>query len=117
MEGIIVDENLNIQHLFGLLKMFAKEFAETDEIKIVPSYFPFTEPSCELFAKHPQLGWIELGGAGIFRPEVTKTLTGKNISVIAWGIGVDRVAMFKLGIKDLRDLYSHDLKYLKERKI
>jgi phenylalanyl-tRNA synthetase alpha chain len=112
-EGIIVEEGLNIRHLFGLLKMFAKEFANAQEIKIVPGYFPFTEPSCELFAKHPELGWVELGGAGILRPEVVKPLLGKEVSVLAWGIGIDRIAMFKLGIKDIRQLFSHDLEFLK----
>lgn len=117
IEGIVIEKNLNINHLFGLLKMFAKEFAETDEIKIVPGYFPFTEPSAELFAKHPKLGWIELGGAGIFRPEVVKPLLGKEISVLAWGLGIDRLGMFKLGIKDIRKLFSHDLKFLRSAKI
>jgi phenylalanyl-tRNA synthetase alpha chain len=96
--------------------MFAKEFADTDEIKLVPAYFPFTEPSVELFAKHPELGWIELGGAGIFRPELTKPL-GVRVPVIAWGMGIDRIAMFKLGIKDIRELFSHDLKVLRETKV
>ncbi len=112
-EGIVVGENLNLTHLFGLLEMFAKEFCGTDEIKIVPGYFPFTEPSCELFAKHPQLGWIELGGAGIFRPELVNALTGKDLSVLAWGLGIDRIGMFKLGIKDIRQLFSHDLAILR----
>ncbi len=116
-EGIVVGENLNIRHLFGLLELFAKEFAGTSEIKIVPGYFPFTEPSCELFAKHPQLGWIELGGAGIFRPEVVNTLTGKDLSVIAWGIGIDRIGMFKLGIKDIRQLFSQDIPTLRNMKV
>ena len=93
--------------------MFAKEFADTEEIRLVPAYFPFTEPSVELMAKHPDLGWIELGGAGIFRPEMLKPL-GVRVPVIAWGIGVDRLAMFKLGINDIRDLFSHDLKVLRE---
>jgi phenylalanyl-tRNA synthetase alpha chain len=117
IEGIVVEENLNLRHLFGLLRMFAKEFAGAEEIKIVPGYFPFTEPSAELFAKHPEMGWIELGGAGIFRPELVKPLTGKNISVIAWGIGIDRIAMFKLGIKDIRQLFSHDLEFLRNQKV
>jgi phenylalanyl-tRNA synthetase alpha chain len=115
-EGIVVGEGLNLKHLFGLLKMFAKEFAETDEVKIVPGYFPFTEPSCELFAKHPDLGWIELGGAGIFRPEMCKPL-GVNVPVLAWGLGIDRIAMFKLGIKDIRQLFSHDLDVLRNAKV
>ncbi len=111
-EGIVVEENLNLSHLKGLLTLFAREFAKAEEIKIRPAYFPFTEPSCELFAKHPDLGWIELGGAGIFRPEVTQPL-GVNVPVIAWGIGIDRIGMFNLGIKDIRDLYSSDLEFLK----
>lgn len=112
VEGIVAAPSLNFRHLKSLLKMFAKEFAGTEEIKIVPAYFPFTEPSCELHAKHPQLGWIELGGAGIFRPEVCKSL-GVNVPVIAWGLGIDRIAMMNLGIGDIRHLFSHDLKYLR----
>ena len=96
--------------------MFAKEFAGTAEIKLVPGYFPFTEPSVELFAKHPEMGWIELGGAGIFRPELTKPL-GVNVPVIAWGLGIDRLGMFKLGIKDIRKLFSHELDFLRKVKI
>ncbi|MBD3361284.1 phenylalanine--tRNA ligase subunit alpha [Candidatus Woesearchaeota archaeon] len=117
VEGIVVEENLNLRHLFGLLKTFAKEFAGAEEIKLVPGYFPFTEPSVELFAKHPEMGWIELGGAGIFRPELVRPLTGKKLSVIAWGIGIDRIAMFKLGINDIRHLFSHDLEFLRNQKV
>ncbi len=65
-----------------------------------------------MFAKHPELGWIELGGSGIFRPEMTKPL-GIDVPVIAWGIGIDRIAMFNLGIKDIRKLFSHDLEFLR----
>ena len=116
-EGIVVEEGLNIRHLFGLLKMFAKEFAGAEEVKIVPGYFPFTEPSAELFAKHPVLGWVELGGAGIFRPELVRPLVGRDVSVIAWGIGIDRIAMFKLGVNDIRQLFSHDLSFLRNQKV
>ncbi|MBN1644503.1 phenylalanine--tRNA ligase subunit alpha [Candidatus Woesearchaeota archaeon] len=117
IEGIVIEKGLTLSHLFGLLRMFAREFAGADEVKIVPGYFPFTEPSVELFARHPEMGWIELGGAGIFRPELVKPLTGKDISVIAWGIGIDRIAMFKLGIKDIRCLFSHDLEFLRNQKV
>ena len=116
-EGIVVEDGLNFRHLKGLLKMFAEEFAEAEEIKITPGYFPYTEPSAELHAKHPDLGWIELGGSGIFRPEVVKPLLGKEIPVLAWGIGIDRIAMFKLGIKDIRQLFSHNLEFLRNAKI
>ena len=116
-EGIVVEEGLNFRYLKGLLKMFAEEFAETDQIKITPGYFPFTEPSAELHAKHPDLGWIELGGSGIFRPEMVKPLLGKEVPVLAWGIGIDRIAMFKLGLKDIRQLFSHDLEFLRNAKV
>ncbi|MBI4143530.1 phenylalanine--tRNA ligase subunit alpha [Candidatus Woesearchaeota archaeon] len=116
-EGIVIEEGLNFRHLRGLLKMFAEEFAETDQIKITPGYFPFTEPSAELHAKHPELGWIELAGSGIFRPELVKPLLGKEVPVLAWGIGIDRIAMFKLGIKDIRQLFSHDLEFLRNAKV
>ncbi len=115
--GFVIEEGINFRHLKGLLKMFAEEFAQTDQIKLVPGYFPFTEPSVELHAKHPQLGWIELAGSGIFRPELVKPLVGREVPVIAWGIGLDRLAMFKLGIKDIRQLFSHDLQFLRNVKV
>lgn len=116
IEGIVVEDGLNFTHLKGLLKMFAEKFANAEKIKIVPAYFPFTEPSAELYAKHPEMGWIEIGGSGIFRPELTKPL-GIDVPVLAWGLGIDRIAMFKLGIKDIRDLYSSDLDFLRKSKI
>ncbi len=116
VEGIVVGEGLNFRHLKGLLKQFAEKFAQTDQIKITPGYFPFTEPSAELHAKHPDLGWIELAGSGIFRPEMCKPL-GINVPVLAWGIGIDRIAMFKLGIKDIRELFSYDLNFLRNSKV
>ncbi len=116
-EGIIVEEGLTFRHLIGLLRMLAREFAGTDKIRVVPGYFPFTEPSAELFAHHPQLGWVELGGAGILRPEVVKPLLGKHISVLAWGMGIDRLGMFRLGIKDIRSLFSHDLAQLRAARV
>ena len=116
-EGIVVEEGLNFRHLKGLLKMFAEEFAETNQIKITPGYFPFTEPSAELHAKHPELGWIELAGSGIFRPEMVKPLLGREVPVLAWGIGIDRIAMFNLGLKDIRQLFSHDLNFLRNAKM
>ncbi len=114
--GFVVEEGINLRHLVGLLRLFAKEFAETDEVKVVPAYFPFTEPSAAVYAKHPQMGWIELGGSGIFRPEMTYPL-GVKAPVIAWGIGVERLAMFKLGLKDIRQLFSHDLEFLRSIKV
>jgi len=115
-EGIVVEEGLTFGHLKGILELFAKEFAHVEKIKLKPGYFPFTEPSVELHAKHPQLGWIELGGAGMFRPELLEPF-GIKVPVIAWGIGIDRIGMFNMGINDIRDLYSHDLEKLRNARM
>lgn len=115
-EGIVLDESLNLKNLLGILEIFAKEIAGAKKVKFLPDYYPFTEPSVQLSAKHPDLGWIEFGGSGIFREELTKPL-GIDVPVIAWGIGIDRLAMFKLGINDIRHLFSKDLKWLRESKV
>lgn len=107
-EGIVLSEQVNLRTLLGLLKMFAVEVARAQEIKFVPGYFPFTEPSVEVHIKHPTLGWFELGGAGIFRPEVTLPL-GISVPVLAWGLGIDRMALISLGLNDIRDLFTNDI--------
>lgn len=115
--GFVIEEGINFGHLKSLLRMFAEEFADAKEIKIIPSYFPFTEPSAQLMVRHEQLGWMELAGSGIFRPEMVKPLVGKEVPVIAWGVGLDRLAMFRLGIKDIRQLFSHDLEFLRNARV
>ena len=114
-EGIVLGENVNLRTLLGMLDMFAREVAGAKEVKYVPGYFPFTEPSVEVHIKHPVLGWFELGGSGIFRPEVTESL-GVNVPVAAWGIGIDRMALMALGLNDLRDLFSHDIEGVRLRR-
>ena len=113
LEGIIGDKKITLRHLLGLLKNFAKTLG-LGEVKFRPGYFPFTEPSVESFVKHPKLGWVEFVGAGMFRPEVLKPLV-IEFPVIAWGIGFDRLAMIRLGIDDIRELYSKRLDLLRER--
>ena len=108
VEGIVASEKTSFRHLLGLLEVFAREVARSKEVKFVPGYFPFTEPSVEVHMKHPELGWIELGGAGIFRPEVTQP-HGVDVPVIAWGLGLDRMAMVALGVKDIRHLFTNNL--------
>jgi phenylalanyl-tRNA synthetase alpha chain len=114
-EGIVLGENVNLRTLLGMLEMFACEVAGAKEVKYVPGYFPFTEPSIEVHIKHPVLGWFELGGSGIFRPEVTESL-GVNVPVAAWGIGIDRMALMALGLNDLRELFSHDIENVRLRR-
>lgn len=116
VEGIVLGEDINFRALLGLLTLFGQEIARAGEFQFRPAYFPFTEPSVELHVKHPELGWMELGGAGIFRPEVTKPL-GVDVPVIAWGLGLDRMAMVALGIRDIRDLFSQDLDFVRTKKI
>lgn len=108
VEGIVLGSDINFRTLLGLLQLFATEMAQAKEIRFFPAYFPFTEPSVELHVHHPKLGWMELGGAGLFRSEVTIPL-GVTVPVIAWGLGLDRMAMVALGIQDIRDLFTSDL--------
>ncbi|MBM4266978.1 MAG: phenylalanine--tRNA ligase subunit alpha [Deltaproteobacteria bacterium] len=108
IEGIVVSEHTSFRHLLGLLELFAIEIAGAKELRFLPAYFPFTEPSVEIHVEHPQLGWMELGGAGVFRPEVTRP-HGVETPVIAWGLGLDRMAMIALGIGDIRELFSNNV--------
>ncbi len=114
-EGIVLGEDVNLRTLLGFLEMFAVEVAGAKEVKYVPGYFPFTEPSVEVHIKHPVLGWFELGGSGIFRPEVTEPL-GVKAPVLAWGIGIDRMALMALGLNDLRELFSPDIEGVRLRR-
>ena len=81
------------------------------EVRFRPGYFPYTEPSVEAEVKMGDK-WIELGGAGVFRREVTEPV-GVKYPVLAWGLGVGRLAMLKLGLTDLRDLYRSDIDWLR----
>lgn len=112
IEGIVIGQDITFRTLLGLLDLFAREVAQAKESKFLPAYFPFTEPSVELHVRHPRLGWMELGGAGLFRPEVTLPL-GVEVPVIAWGLGLDRMAMVALGIHDIRELFSSDLEMIR----
>lgn len=110
-EGIVMDENVNFRHLLGFLKTFANMLGFR-KIKFRPGYFPFTEPSVESLVYHPRLEWMEILGGGIFRPEVTAPL-GIEYPVLAWGIGIGRLAMASLGLDDIRDLFTQDLDMLR----
>ncbi|MDH5703217.1 MAG: phenylalanine--tRNA ligase subunit alpha, partial [Aigarchaeota archaeon] len=99
-----------------VLARFATDIAEADEVRFKPDYFPFTEPSIELVAYKKGYGWLEFGGSGIFRPEVTLPL-GIREPVLAWGLGVDRLYMMKARIDDIRTLFSQDLGYLRRKEM
>ncbi len=115
-EGIVVAPNLNFRHLLGYLKEFFRKMG-FEKIRFRPSYFPYTEPSVEIDVWHPEKKiWFELGGAGIFRPEVTIPLLGEKITVLAWGPGFDRTIMDYYNIKDLREMYKNNLSQLRKMK-
>lgn len=116
VEGIVIDETLNLRDLLGVLERFAIEVAGADKVKFKPDYFPFTEPSVELNAFKKGCGWIEFGGSGIFRPEVTLPL-GVKQPVIAWGLGIDRLFMMKAGIEDIRQIFSQDLDWIRRKEL
>lgn len=115
-EGIVVDKNANFGHLLGYLKEFYKKMG-FEKLRIRPAYFPYTEPSVEIDFWHPEKKvWLELGGAGIFRPEVTIPLLGEAIPVLAWGPGFDRILTDYYKIKDLRELYKNNISQLRTTK-
>ncbi len=116
-EGIVIDKNANFRHLLGYLKEFFAKMG-FEKIRFTPSYFPYTEPSVEIYVWNKERNkWVELGGAGIFRPEVTVPLLGEKIPVLAWGPGFDRIIMNYYEIKDLREMYENDIKKLREKKV
>lgn len=110
--GYVAGPDINFRELLGYLKTFAVEVFHAEDVKFAPSYFPFTEPSVELYAKIPERGWAEVGGAGMFRPEMLKALN-VDVPVMAWGLGIDRLAMLTVGVNDIRELYSQNLKFLR----
>ncbi|OYT44115.1 phenylalanine--tRNA ligase subunit alpha [Thermoplasmatales archaeon ex4484_6] len=110
IEGILVEEGASMDMLVGLLREFYARMGFED-IRVRPGYFPYTEPSLEVDV-HFNGKWMELGGAGIFRPEVTQP-AGIDDPVLAWGLGLERLAMMVLGRKDIRDLYISDMDWLR----
>ena len=128
VEGLVIDKNISFADLKGTLEIFMKHMlGENTELRFRPSYFPFTEPSYEVDVTCfkcggkgcnlcKQTGWIELLGAGIVHPNVLK-MNGydpEKYSGFAFGTGLDRLAMFKYGITDIRLLYSNDVRFLNQ---
>jgi phenylalanyl-tRNA synthetase alpha chain len=112
LEGVVLDKDVGFKHLLGLLREFFAKMG-FENVRFRPGYFPYTEPSVEPEVYVEGLGWIELGGAGVFRKEVTEPLGIKG-RVLAWGLGIGRLAMLRLGLKDLRRLYLPDIGWLRE---
>lgn len=114
IEGIIHEKDANFKQLIGVLKEFYKRIG-FEKVRCRPGYFPYTEPSMEVDVFWNNQ-WMELGGSGIFRPEVTEPIGVKD-PVLAWGLGLERLAMLKFGLKDIRDLYISDLGWLRKKPI
>jgi phenylalanyl-tRNA synthetase alpha chain len=112
LEGIVMDEGVTFGNLLGILREFYHRMGFLG-VRFKPSYYPYTEPSLDAEVYVEGLGWIEMGGAGVFREEVTAPL-GINYPVLAWGLGVSRIAMLRLGLKDLRYLHQSDIAFLRE---
>lgn len=112
LDGVVMDKDLSFKNLLGFLAEFYSRMGFED-IRFRPGYFPYTEPSVEPEVYIEDLNeWIELGGAGVFRKEVTEPL-GIDYPVLAWGLGIGRLAMIKLGLNDLRKLYESDIDWLR----
>jgi len=112
VEGIVVGKNVTLRDLMGLQTEFYYKLG-LKKVKFWPSFFPYTEPSLQSMVYHEHLSkWVELFGMGIFRPEVTLPVGIKN-PVLAWGGGLERIAMLRYGLDDVRELYSNKLSWLR----
>ncbi|MCX8194484.1 MAG: phenylalanine--tRNA ligase subunit alpha [Candidatus Micrarchaeota archaeon] len=116
VEGIVVWEGATFRHLLGCLKEFYRKLG-FPKIRFEPSYFPYTEPSLQVMAYfEKKRQWIELGGAGIFRPEVSITLCDRY-PVLAWGLSLERPIMLLSEAEDIRDFYKSNIGWLRKQKI
>ncbi len=115
-EGIVMDPGLTLRDMLGYLKQIMVKLG-LPKIRFRPGYFPYTEPSVEADVYFPEKReWLEVLGAGMFRPELLHPL-GIRHPVLAWGIGFSRLAMIRLGIEDIRDLFNNDLEWLRTRRM
>ncbi len=128
MEGLVVDKNIRMSDLKGTLLQFVQQlYGKETQIRLRPSFFPFTEPSAEVdvtcvtcggsgcrICKHT--GWLEILGSGMVHPEVLRMggYDPEEYSGFAFGLGIDRIAMLRYGIDDIRHLYTNDLRFLKQ---
>ncbi|HEV2557588.1 MAG TPA: phenylalanine--tRNA ligase subunit alpha [Microvirga sp.] len=126
VEGLVIDRQANIAHLKWILEEFCKAFFEVDQVKMRfrPSFFPFTEPSAEVDIQCSRQGgeirfgegndWLEILGCGMVHPNVLRNcgLDPDEVQGFAWGMGIDRIAMLKYGMPDLRPFFEADVRWL-----
>lgn len=108
VEGFIADRNIGLAHLMGVIKAFFTKIGISN-VKFKPAYNPYTEPSMEIFGFHPILKkWVEIGNSGVFRPEMLEPMgLPKDVSVIAWGLSLERPTMIYYDIGNIRELFGH----------
>ena len=115
IEGIVVDKDINFAHLKDLIyKIVHSLFGKDIELRFRPSYFPFTEPSAEVDILSIEGKWLEILGCGLVNPKVLENcnIDSNSFSGIAFGLGIERIAMLKHGVKDIRDFYKSNLDFL-----
>jgi phenylalanyl-tRNA synthetase alpha chain len=119
VEGLWVDENISFANLKGVVQDFLQKFFERDDltVRFRPSFFPFTEPSAEMDMSWNG-GWLEIGGCGMVHPEVFKhvNIDSEKYRGFAFGLGVERLAMLRYGVNDLRHFFNNDLRFLQQFK-
>ena len=117
IEGLVVDRGITFAHLAGTIEAFTKAFFGNEfTSRLRPSYFPFTEPSAEFDIRTPEGDWIELGGCGMVHPNVLKSggIDPEEFSGFAFGFGIDRMAKERHKVDDIREMYTNDLRFLRQ---
>jgi phenylalanyl-tRNA synthetase alpha chain len=117
IEGLVIDRDISLAHLAGTIEAFTKAFFGPDfTSRLRPSYFPFTEPSAEFDIQRPDGSWLELGGCGMVHPAVLRAggIDPEQWSGFAFGFGIDRMAVMRHQIDDIRDMYANDLRFIEQ---
>jgi phenylalanyl-tRNA synthetase alpha chain len=117
IEGLVVDRGITMADLAGTIEAFTKAFFGSEfSSRLRPSYFPFTEPSAEFDIQRPDGSWLELGGSGMVHPDVLRAggIDPEEWSGFAFGFGIDRMAVMRHGVADIRDMYADDLRFIEQ---
>lgn len=117
IEGLVIDRDITFAHLAGTIEAFTKAFFGVDfTSRLRPSYFPFTEPSAEFDIRRANGNWIELGGCGMVHPNVLRSggIDPDEFTGFAFGFGIDRMAKERHNVEDIRELYTNDLRFIRQ---
>ena len=117
IEGLVIDRDITMADLAGTIEAFTKAFFGSGfTSRLRPSYFPFTEPSAEFDIQRPDGSWIELGGCGMVHPNVLRAggIDPEEWSGFAFGFGIDRMAIMRHGVADIREMFSDDIRFMEQ---